>query len=324
VPGVEVQPFADHHLGEAATLLARQHESLRSVEPLLPVAFGRQEQAEASLVELLARGATGSVALHGGALVAYVIGSARDATVWGPNIWVPPEGAATREPDVLRDVYADAAQRWVDEGRTAHYALVPAQDPAVVRAWSHLCFGVQHVHAARLLPREPGEPPDPPSGVIVRPAVTGDLAVIASFDVQLGEHLRRAPVFSRLAVPALAEALAEAKESLEDPTLNTVVAERGERVVGAAVGCDLSLSSAHSGPARLDGAAMLAWVVVDEGQRGAGVGRALADAVLTWAEQRGYGAIATDWRAANLPSSRAWPPLGFRETFLRMHRLIGY
>ncbi len=317
-------PFADHHLTEAAWLLSRQHKSLRSVEPLLPVAYEQRERVEAGLVELLSAGATGSVALRAGSLVGYLLGSAREDDVWGPNVWIPPEGAAAREPDVLRDIYADAAQRWVDEGRTAHYALVPAQDPSVVRAWSHLCFGVQHVHAGRPLPRAPGERPDPPPGLTVRPAVPGDVAAIAAIDVQFGEHLRRAPVFSRMAVPALAEAVVEAKESLEDPTLHTFVAERSERVIGAAVGCDLSLSSAHSGPARLDGAAMLAWVGVDESQRGAGVGRALADAVLTWAEQGDYRAIATDWRAANLPSSRAWPPLGFHETFLRLHRLIGY
>jgi len=324
VPRVEVVPFADHHLTEAATLLARQHESLRAAEPLLPAAYERQEQTEASLRELLASGATGSVALRGSALVGYLLGSARDDAVWGPNIWVPPEGAAAQEPDVLRDVYAGAAQRWVDEGRTAHYALVPAQDPAAVRAWSHLCFGVQHVHAARPLPREPEERPVPTPDVTVRLAGPGDVQQIARFDVQFGEHLRRAPVFSGVEVPAPAAALAGAKEELEDPAITTFVAGRGARVIGAAVGCDLSLSSAHSGPARIDGAAMLAWVVVDESERGGGVGRVLADAVLAWAEQRGYRAIATDWRAANLPSSRAWPPLGFRETFLRMHRLIGY
>ena len=34
--------------------------------------------------------------------------------------------------------------------------------------------------------------------------------------------------------------------------------------------------------------------------------------------------VVTDWRAPNLLSSRAWPALGFRPTFLRLHRLLGH
>ena len=34
--------------------------------------------------------------------------------------------------------------------------------------------------------------------------------------------------------------------------------------------------------------------------------------------------MVTDWRVTNLLSSRAWPALGFTETFLRLHRLVGY
>ena len=38
----------------------------------------------------------------------------------------------------------------------------------------------------------------------------------------------------------------------------------------------------------------------------------------------GYGCVATDWRVTNLLSSRTWPRLGFAESFLRLHRLVGY
>ena len=32
----------------------------------------------------------------------------------------------------------------------------------------------------------------------------------------------------------------------------------------------------------------------------------------------------TDWRATNLLSSRTWPRLGYRPSFLRLHRHLGY
>jgi hypothetical protein len=34
--------------------------------------------------------------------------------------------------------------------------------------------------------------------------------------------------------------------------------------------------------------------------------------------------VVTDWRVTNLLSSRTWPRLGFKESFLRLHRLVGY
>ena len=58
--------------------------------------------------------------------------------------------------------------------------------------------------------------------------------------------------------------------------------------------------------------------------RGLGAGRALGEAVITWAAQAGYDCVATDWRVTNLLSSRTWPRLGFAASFLRLHRLVGY
>ena len=56
--------------------------------------------------------------------------------------------------------------------------------------------------------------------------------------------------------------------------------------------------------------------------RGLGAGRLLGEAVLAWADEQGYPAVATDWRMTNLLSSRTWPRLGFRPTFYRLHRAI--
>ena len=40
------------------------------------------------------------------------------------------------------------------------------------------------------------------------------------------------------------------------------------------------------------------------------------------ADQAGYGTMHTDWRVANLESSRFWPRRGFRETFYRVARRV--
>jgi hypothetical protein len=45
--------------------------------------------------------------------------------------------------------------------------------------------------------------------------------------------------------------------------------------------------------------------------------------VLAWSRDEGQPCVATDWRATNLMSSRTWPALGSRPTYLRLHRLLG-
>ena len=92
---LEIAPFGDEHLGDAAVLLAARHARQRLVEPLLSAAF---EKPDAARTELEAAwrsdGASGAVALGSGRLVGYLIGAPRRGTAWGPNVWVEPSGHA--------------------------------------------------------------------------------------------------------------------------------------------------------------------------------------------------------------------------------------
>jgi GNAT superfamily N-acetyltransferase len=76
----------------------------------------------------------------------------------------------------------------------------------------------------------------------------------------------------------------------------------------------------HRAPARI----VVRPAAVFPHARGAGAGRALGEAVIEWSAGAGYDCVVTDWRVANLLSSRTWPKLGFAESFLRPHRLVGY
>jgi GNAT superfamily N-acetyltransferase len=58
--------------------------------------------------------------------------------------------------------------------------------------------------------------------------------------------------------------------------------------------------------------------------RGLGAGRAPDEAVHRWAADAGFTSLVTDWRGANLLSSRTSPRLGYRPTFLRLHSRLGY
>lgn len=319
---VTVRPFADADVAPAGELLAARHASLRAVEPAFDEAFERADAASREITSLLeTEGATGHAAVRDGSLVAFLVGVHRDDSTWGPNVWVDAAGHAARDAEAIRDLYAAAAAGWVEAGRTSHYAIVPASDPVAVDAWFRLGFGHQHVHAVREAPAE-GELSPSSEGLVVRRAVRDDLDVLARLDVALPEHQTLSPVFSRLDVPTVEAMRAEWEEEWDDPRFTVLVAEHGGHVVGSAIGCPIEVSPSHRGLLCPPGAGFLGFAAVSPESRGLGAGRALGEAVLEWARADGRAWVVTDWRMTNLLASRAWPRLGFRPTFYRLHRAI--
>ena len=318
---LEVRAFSADVIDDAARLLAARHRAQRLTEPGLSAAFENENATRAEIEALVAKeGASGAVALRGGAVVGYLVAAPR-APSWGPNAWVEGAGHAVAEPEVVRDLYGFAAARWVEDGATSHYAVVPATDQALVDAWFRVGFGQQHVHAIRkaagqdeILRLQPG--------ITIRPAERRDIAVLGRLELALPEHQAGSPVFSMLEPPTLEDATNEWEEGFDDPAFTTFVAEHDGLVVGSAVGCAIEESSEHKGIVRPPGAAFLGFAAVFPEARGLGAGRALGEAVLLWARDAGHPTVVTDWRETNLLSSRTWPRLGFRPTFRRLHRAI--
>ncbi|MBB6627995.1 GNAT family N-acetyltransferase [Nocardioides sp. KIGAM211] len=325
----ELHPFAEEHLAAAGRLLAQRHRHHRAAEPLLPEDFEDPAAATAALAdELGAAEASGAVATRGGDVVGYLLGAAKPSPTWGPNVWVESAGHAVdtdlpdhERTDLARELYAEAATRWVDEGRTAHYALLPAHDTALASAWFRLAFGHQHTHAVQ---SPPADVPPPRDGLVVRRPTRDDIPALATLENVLPRHQGLAPCFSSGPLGSYEESVAEWTEDFDDPTFTTFVVEHEGRVVGSAVGCPLEKSSSHTGPARPEHAAFLGFAAVLPEARGLGAGRAVGDAVGAWAHGAGYTSLVTDWRETNLLSSRAWRRLGYRDTFTRVHRLVGH
>lgn len=324
-----LRPYRGEDLDAAAGLLSDRHREHRTHEPALAVRFEDFENARAELDEITnTDGAIGAVAYRRDELVGYLVGVPRDGATWGPAIWVGASGHATRDPDVVRDLYGAASQQWVDSGRTAHYALVPSFDRDVLESWYSLGFGQQHAHAVRDVPAaSAGDAPtslESPPGVVIRPAQLADIRRLAELDLVLPAHQAQAPTFSAEQVPSLEETIEEWHETLGGDDFAVFVAEVDGRVAGSAVACDLSQSTGHSGLAAVDDAGLLAFAAVDPDARGRGAGRALGEAVLDWSARQRYRHVVTDWRTTNLLSSRTWTGLGYRPTFYRLHRLLGY
>jgi GNAT superfamily N-acetyltransferase len=215
--------------------------------------------------------------------------------------------------EAMRDVYAAAAQRWVDQGHTQHAVFVPSHDEELIDAWFRLSFGASAVLALRETALQ--EPFD--AGVTIRRGTRDDFHEAARLELAMGEAMLPAPSFSLIELQTQEEIAAEWHEDGESGDYELFVAERHGRIVGHILlyrrAADLRVPTNS-----ID----LSQASTEPGARGTGVGRALTAHVIRWAHENGYPIMTTDWRMTNLWASRFWPKRGFRPTFLRLFRSI--
>jgi ribosomal protein S18 acetylase RimI-like enzyme len=321
MPKLEIRPFSDEHLEAAGSLLAERHRRHRAGEPLLPDRYEDPEQAAAEVgAAWRAESASGSVAFRDGRAVGFLVGSQRDVDVWGENVWVDYAGHAVDEAEDIRDLYAAAAERWVEEGALNHYVLVPAVDEALVDAWFRLGFGQQQGHGLREVPERTEV--SLPAGLEIRKPTADDVDSLVDVDLALPRHHRSSPVFSTRPLPT--------EQDSRDEWARTLAGNEEELLIGCLNGKPVAAWSLVDGPrssyfqglARPERSCYLGFAATLPEIRGSGVGVAMTEASLAWAAQAGYLSMGTDWRVTNLLASRFWPRRGFRTTFLRLYRHI--
>ncbi len=312
----EICAFAEEHLDAAGSLLAARHRAHRAAEPLLSEGFEGADATRGEVASLWAQEhASGAVALREGQPVGFLLGTRKNDQMWGANVWVEAAGYAADEPELVRDLYAFSSQRWVDEGRTRHYALVPALDDHV-EAWFRLSFGAQQAHGIK----EVDVRAWPPG---TRRAEHRDIEALIELVPLIFAHHALAPVFSGIDFDEDADELrAMLAADLANDELGELVYERDGRVVATFELVPVEKVSMHRGLAQPDRAACLGFAASLPDVRGSGAGLALTDAAFAWAHAQGYSTMVTDWRETNLLSSRFWPARGFRRSFLRLYRSI--
>jgi GNAT superfamily N-acetyltransferase len=310
VSPLELLPFSDEHLEDAAGLLAARHARHREAEPLLPEL---EDPVAAVESDWRADGASGVFASRAGKPAAYLIGA--PVTIWSGLTWMRVNVAGLAldgDPETMRDVYAAAAQRWVDEGQEKHAVFVPSFDSHLIDAWFRLGFGASATLALRETdPTEAFE-----ADVDVRPGTPDDYEDAARLELEMSKSMLPAPSFSDVPLQALDEVVAEWREG-DGNEHELFVAEREGRVVGQFL--------LYRRPPDLrvpQDSIDLAQASTAPEARGTGVGRALTAHVLRWAHEHGYPVMTTDWRMTNLWASRFWPKRGFRPVFLRLYRHI--
>ena len=128
-----------------------------------------------------------------------------------------------------RDLYAAAAQRWVDEGHKEHAVFLPSHDAALIDAWFRLSFGSSGVLAMRGTEGE--EQYD--GGVEIRPGTPDDFGHAARLEIAMHEAMEPSPSFSGFQsdTPEAVVRAAVEKEVTDD----CAVALRDEELVGREV-----------------------------------------------------------------------------------------
>jgi GNAT superfamily N-acetyltransferase len=302
---VEIVPFADEHLDTAAELLAARHARHHEAEPLLPELVDPVAAVEK---EWRAEGASGVFAGS-----AYLI--AAPTTVAGitwMRSWIAGQ-AIDGGREAMRDLYAAAAERWVDEGYTKHAVFVPSHDTELVDAWFRLSFGASAVLALR----ETGPEGPFDGGVEIRHGTEADFDEAARLHREMSAAMAPSPSFSDVPPQTQEEVAAEWHEDERPEDYELFVAERDGCIVGHIL--------LYRRPPDLrvpENSIDLSQGSTEPEARGTGVGRALTEYVLTWAHENGIPVMTTDWRMTNLWASRFWPRRGFRPVFMRLYRHI--
>jgi ribosomal protein S18 acetylase RimI-like enzyme len=304
---VDIVAFTDDHVGGAATVLAERHARHLAGEPLLarPTDFSAQVERERE-------DATGVAAVDHGDVLGYLLGQRREDSI-GPHVWSYVAGHAVRDPELVRDLYAKAADRWLGKGLTRHFVYVPALRD-LVEPWLRLSFGI----SAALGARDTAPETAVDGAVSVRPSTPDDLRDAARLDRTLMMHLTESPSFSGLEVESEEWFVDDWRTTWDEEQYTHFVADQGGEIVG-----HLLLYRRQEGDLRVPPHSIdLANALTETGVRGSGVGVALTSHALTWAYEHGFQTMITDWRMTNLEASRFWPRRGFRETFLRLYRSI--
>jgi GNAT superfamily N-acetyltransferase len=296
VAKLEIHPFSNEFRGEAAVLLRERHERHRRSEALLPTIDDFPAQLPPG---------DGAVATRGGTVVAYLI-----AEVDEQRAAAGLAGCAASEPEALRDVYAQLSPSWPPH----HQVLVPASDRELIDAWFRLAFGCQFITGAR----ETAAESITDFGGRIRESTPDDLQVVAGLERMLTVLQAGPPSFSGLDADRI-DFESEWTGHWDDSSYPLhAVAEVDGRVLGHVL-----LYDRPAGDLRVPGQNVdIALAGTLEHARGRGIGVALTAFALTFAHERGFRSITTDWRSVNLLSSRFWPRRGFRPTFLRLYRSV--
>lgn len=303
---MDIVPFNDEYLGQAAVLLAQQQKRCRQRYPQLPARFEDPAEAGGALKAIWhGKLSVGFAAFVDNKPAAYLIGQRKvDNSFRGRSGWVYTPGCAYDDEvgvEVVRDLYAALGDSWLDAGIFNHLVLMPLGDPDLLEAWFSLGFGRQQVHGLIDLQELNPPRPDLPPGLEIRRVEKGDGPLLADLSDLIWPTTVQAPVWSMMAPEGPAE-IADAWAGMVDDD---------EAIVWLAFWEGTAVGMQAYWPAEEDGHKLyiqekclyLTIAGTRAEQRGKGIGTILTQWGLSWAVENGFRYCEADWRSSSLLAS---------------------
>ena len=311
-----IEHLDDATVESAGGLVAREHAAARRSHPALPASYDSAEACTAVLKGLLDSGYSGVVVVEDGRVLAVMTGMVRDSRIVGSYLRLPADGFAV-DPDladptrVLALAYGELAPRFIAAGVLHHY-LTHVSLPPLSEAVSNLAFARNACYAVR-----PAAPRRGSTAVGVRAGDVEDLDTIARLSLVELRHRSTSPLFGVPDSRSVAD-LVEQHRALHDAGAIHLLATLDGQDVGL-----LTIELTSPAPRLyVDAEPYIGPTATLPEARGRGVGHALVDAALDWAQGHGYRWVSVDFQPANPLSRPFWLGAGFRPTGYGVLRTI--
>ena len=192
---LNILPFQEPHIPQAAALFVQSFKTLRRSQPILPNLMEDPQRVSEKLSWLVMTHA-GVVAMEGDILIGYLgwflVDGFRGTHRKGAYCPVWGHGAADiARPAIYRAMYQAATQQWAAAQCGVYTITLLADDSEIENTWFWNGFGLSGVDAIRSM--------DPvsdaiPEGFSVRRANLNDIETLAELEVELWQHFPQPPV----------------------------------------------------------------------------------------------------------------------------------
>jgi GNAT superfamily N-acetyltransferase len=305
-----VSPVRRAVKSDASSIAQRVAEQLSRdarIEALVCDDFSRQEFESALATS------TGPVWVDdsNGHLRGHLYGATFDDPLHGRQTWTGPDGYSFDSEDVLDNLSVWAYRSWRDEGSGAH--LVWALAGRGTQAWVERGYRIISVRASLAL----GDHIDFswPGGHRVRRGTPGDLETALAFDalIDLAQGTQ---------LDSLIDAQREASEAalvelLDDPDCHYYLVEIDSVVAAQCMAFPLPTLRGN-----FEDTVYVGSLAVDPAFRRRGVATMLMHTILNDALDDGFRFAEVRWHINNEEATSLWPALGFRPTYVQLHRTL--
>jgi GNAT superfamily N-acetyltransferase len=329
---IQIVPFEEKYLLDAARILAARHRAHRIPSPQLSERF-EDEAFSFSFLQtgLKAEGTAAVVALWGNRVVGFLFGRTKlvppGSSVgfsWHPRSVSISSGGHAVEPEFSREaygaMYAAISPQWVAAGLFSHYVILPVYDRSVIETWFSLGFGLDWTYAVR--DTSPIVQKYSSADLEIEFAESQDRETILKLLDDLYRYHAGAPCYLPYVPDTATGFHTDNEKAFNDPATKYWVARHQEKTVGVIVVTLSSVDSHSLSVAKPERCPYIHLAFTSEMTRGIGVGTALLNQALAWARDEGFSCCSVEWHTANLVAANFWERCGFHPATYALMRQI--